>query len=214
MPLILFGHFVTRVPLIPFGHSHPRPATHTSTKSSGWPGFSIPFNLTKASSTSPTSSLHGLCEVKFMESTTNTVFCTAPQFLEIFWGPHTKFPEWRSVLSLVWYYILHVPTFELNGSIFNVFKSLFDQQLVPTDARVLITLLTLSMCMSWRRLHTVRIHTRRSLGRHDYTHSIELSALHIHLDVHCLFCLFHWEILTETIYRNHGVSIYPKRGDS
>jgi hypothetical protein len=45
-----------------------------------------------------------------------------------------------------------------------------------------------SAMLSWRRLHAVRIHTRRSLGRHDYTLSIELSALHIHLDVHCLFC--------------------------
>ncbi len=44
--------------------------------------------------------------------------------------------------------------------------------------------------LSWRRLHAVRMHTRRSLDRHDYTHSIDLSALHIHLDVHCLFCLF------------------------
>jgi hypothetical protein len=35
--------------------------------------------------------------------------------------------------------------------------------------------------LSWRRLHAVRMHTRRSLGRHDYTHSIELSTLHIHV---------------------------------
>ncbi len=30
-------------------------------------------------------------------------------------------------------------------------------------------------------LHTVRIHTCRSLDRHDFTHSIELLPLHIHL---------------------------------
>jgi hypothetical protein len=39
-------------------------------------------------------------------------------------------------------------------------------------------------------LYTVRIDTCRSLDRHDYTHSIEVPALHIHLDVDCLFCLF------------------------
>ncbi len=35
--------------------------------------------------------------------------------------------------------------------------------------------------LSWRRLHAVRMHTRRSLDRHDYTHSIDLSALHIRI---------------------------------
>jgi hypothetical protein len=29
------------------------------------------------------------------------------------------------------------------------------------------------------------------LDRHDYTHSIELTTLHIHLNVYGLFCLFY-----------------------
>jgi hypothetical protein len=46
-------------------------------------------------------------------------------------------------------------------------------------------------------LYVVRIDTCRSLDRHDYTHSIELATLHIHLDGHCLFCLFYWRISTD-----------------
>jgi hypothetical protein len=45
-------------------------------------------------------------------------------------------------------------------------------------------------CLDLTTLHTVRIYTCRNLDRHDYTYSIEVTVLHIHLDVHCLFCLF------------------------
>ena len=69
-------------------------------------------------------------------------------------------------------------------------------------------------CYGVATLYTVRIDTRRSFDRHDYTHSIELAVLHIHLDVYCLFCLFYWRISTDISCRNHGVSIYSKRGNS
>jgi hypothetical protein len=57
----------------------------------------------------------------------------------------------------------------------------------------------LLLCLFWNReecpslttLHAVRIHTRWSLDRHDYTHSIELvSSTHPSLDGHCFSCLF------------------------
>ena len=61
--------------------------------------------------------------------------------------------------------------------------------------------------LSWRRLLAVRIHTRRSFDRHDYTQSIELVALDMLASGMHSFLFVYGEILTETSYRTHGVSI-------
>jgi hypothetical protein len=62
-------------------------------------------------------------------------------------------------------------------------------------------------CLDLTTLHSVRIYTRRSLDRHDYTHSIELVDLHIHL--RCVLSLLFVYQIHESCFGVNVYSIWP-----